>query len=68
LNDLENLERYTAWDFVLADDWLTNTAPMLHVADGISANGNQIIIPLLDTDNDLLVSELGNKEEITLGG
>ena len=24
LNDLENLERYTAWDFVLADDWLTN--------------------------------------------
>ena len=68
LNDLENLERYTAWDFVLADDWLINTAPMLHVADGISANGNQIIIPLLDTDNDLLVSELGNKEEITLGG
>lgn len=68
LNDLENLERYTAWDFVLADDWLTSTAPLLHVADGISAVGNQVIIPLLDTDNNALVQKLGNKQEITLGG
>ena len=68
LNDLENLERYTAWDFVLADDWLTATAPLLHISDGISAIGNQITIPLIDTDNELITEKLGNKEEITLGG
>lgn len=68
LYDLENLERYSAWDFVLCQDWLQSTAPLLHVSDGISASGNQVIIPLLDTDNDALVAYLGNKEDVTLGG
>lgn len=67
INPLENLEKYTAWDFVLADDWLTSTTAQLHIAEGITANGNVVNIPLFDTDNELLVEALGNKEEITLG-
>ena len=67
-SEMLGMERYTAWDFVLADDWLTATAPLLHISDGISAIGNQITIPLIDTDNELITEKLGNKEQITLGG
>ena len=64
---LENLN-YTCWDFVLADDWLTSTEAQLHVSEGITTDGNRVIIPLLETDNPLLEAKLGNQEEITLGG
>ena len=37
---LDGLGSYAAWDFAVADDWDTTTAPQLRVTDGITVAGN----------------------------
>ena len=66
---------FVSWDFVLANDWNTETAPQIRVQTGISVvvvseggvNYTEIHIPLTETNTEELVSALGNSSSITLG-
>ena len=66
---------FISWDFVLANDWNTETAPQIRVQTGISlvvvsesgVNYSEIHIPLTETNTEELVSALGNSSSITLG-
>lgn len=63
----ETVESLVAWDFVLANDWITTTVPQIRVFQGIKAQENSITIPLSDTNTVELISYLGNTETKTLG-
>ena len=63
----ETIESLVAWDFVLANDWITTTVPQIRVFQGITVQGNAITIPLSDTNTVELINYLGNSETKTLG-
>ncbi len=66
-NPLSGLENYASWDFVLAHDWNTSTTPQIHVAHGITASGNEVRIPITETNTNELIAALGNSASKTLG-
>ena len=58
---------YATWDFAVADDWDTKTKPQLRVTDGITVIGNEVHIPLTETNTEELIEALGNSESGTFG-
>lgn len=63
----DQVKNLVAWDFVLADDWITSTTPQIRVCEGISVEASTITIPLSDTNTVELISYLGNNATKTLG-
>lgn len=61
------LSSIVAWDFIMADDWITTTAPQIRVSDGITVDGSIITIPLSDTNTVELIAFLGNSATKNLG-
>ena len=57
-----DLSAYASWDFVIADDWNTATPPQIRVTDGITVSGNEVHIPLTETNTEELISALGAVE------
>jgi len=66
-NPVSGLENYASWDFVLAHDWNTSTTPQIRVTEGIIASGNEIRIPITETNTSELIASLGNSASKTLG-
>ena len=64
---LDGLGAYVSWDFAVADDWDTATKPQLRVTDGITVSGNEVHIPLTETNTEELIAALGNSESATFG-
>jgi len=64
----ENLEQFAAWEFYAGNDWDPNTPVMLAVAEGITAAGDKVTIPLNNTNTPSLAALIGNSEKITLHG
>ena len=64
---LDSLDPYVSWDFAVADDWDTATKPQLRVSDGITVSGNEVHIPLTETNTEELIAALGNSESATFG-
>ena len=64
----ENLEQFAAWEFYAGNDWDPNTPVMLAVAEGITAAGDKVTIPLNNTNPPSLAALIGNSEKITLHG
>ncbi len=66
---------FVSWDFVLANDWNTETAPQIRVQTGISVvvvsdggvNYTEIHIPLTETNTEELISALGSNPSVNLG-
>ena len=66
---------FVSWDFVLANDWNTETAPQIRVQTGIAVvvvseggvNYSEIHIPLTETNTEELVSALGSSASVNLG-
>ena len=58
---------YASWDFAVADDWDTSTAPQLRVTEGITVSGNEVHIPLTETNTEELIAALGTSESATFG-
>lgn len=56
-----------SWDFVIADDWVTNTPPQIRVSDGITVSDNEIHIPLTETNTEEMIMALGSAESKTFG-
>lgn len=63
----DNLGGYASWDFVIADDWNTSTPPQIRVIDGITITGNEIHIPLTETNTEELIASLGTAESKNFG-
>lgn len=61
---LESIDR---WDFILAHDWDLSTSPQIRITDAVTAAGNTVTIPLLDTNTVELHEILRQREEVTLG-
>lgn len=61
------MENYTSWLFVLASDWDVSTPPQVMVNEGITSDGNQVRIPLLNTNTQELATYLGTSETKTIG-
>ena len=59
--------QYAAWDFAIADDWDTSTAPQIRVREAIRVEGNEVHIPLTEMSTAELVKCLGTTESRTLG-
>ena len=64
---LDGLGAYVSWDFAVADDWDTATKPQLRVTDGITVSGNEVHIPITETNTEELIAALGNSESATFG-
>ena len=64
---LDSLDPYVSWDFAVADDWDTATKPQLRVSDGLTVSGNEVHIPLTETNTEELITALGNSESATFG-
>ena len=62
-----DLSAYASWDFVIADDWNTATPPQIRVTDGITVSGNEVHIPLTETNTEELISALGAVESKNFG-
>ena len=62
-----NLKSYASWDFVIADDWDTATPPQIRVTEGITVSGNEVHIPLTETNTEELISALGALESKNFG-
>ena len=58
---------YASWDFAVANDWDTATTPQLRVTEGISVSGNEIHIPLTETNTEELIAALGKNEQAQFG-
>ena len=56
---------YASWDFAVADDWDTSTVPQLRVTEGITVSGNEVHIPLTETNTEELIAALGTSESAT---
>ena len=63
----EYLAQFVSWDFALADDWDTSTKPQLRVAEGITVTGNEVHVPLTETNTEELIAALGTSESATFG-
>ena len=63
----DDLSGYVSWDFVIADDWNTATPPQIRVTNGISVSGNEIHIPLTETNTEELIAALGAVESKNFG-
>lgn len=63
----DNLTNMASWDFVIADDWNTATAPQIRVSEGITVSGNEVHIPLTETNTEELISALGSLETKNFG-
>lgn len=64
---LSGLDAYATWDFAIAHDWDTATAPQIHVSEGIEVSGNEVRIPLRQTDTVELKDALGVRESAVFG-
>ena len=64
---LSGLDAYATWDFAIAHDWDTATAPQIHVSEGIEVAGNEVRIPLRETDTVELKDALGVRESAVFG-
>ena len=64
---LDGLGAYASWDFAVADDWDTATKPQLRVTDGITVSGNEVRVPLTETNTAELIAALGTIESATFG-
>ena len=62
-----DLAAYASWDFVIADDWNTATPPQIRVTEGITVSGNEVHIPLTETNTEELISALGAVESKNFG-
>jgi len=66
-NPVTGLDAFVGWDFVLATDWLMTTPPQIRASTGITVDGNEIRIPLTETNTEELIAALGNQEAMTIG-
>ena len=64
---LDGLDGYVSWDFAVANDWDTSTAPQLRVAEGITVEGSTVRVPLTETNTEELIAALGTNESATFG-
>ena len=64
---LAGLGNYASWDFAIAHDWDTSTAPQIHTGEGIEVVGNEVRIPLRQTDTVELKEALGVRESAVFG-
>ena len=64
---LDGLDGYVSWDFAVANDWDTSTAPQLRVAEGITVEGSTVRVPLTETNTAELIAALGKNESATFG-
>ena len=64
---LDGLDGYVSWDFSVANDWDTSTAPQLRVAEGITVEGSTVRVPLTETNTAELIAALGKNESATFG-
>ncbi len=64
---ITELNNFIEWEFILASDWMITTPPQIRVTDGITVQGNEIHIPLLETNTNELIAALGNQEKISIG-
>ena len=58
---------YASWDFAIANDWDTGTTPQLRVTEGITVSGNEVHIPLTETNTEELIAALGKNEQAQFG-
>ena len=67
-NPWEDLEDYAAWEFYVGDDWDPATPVLLAVTENISAEGNEVRIPVTGTNNVALAAALGSAEKRSFHG
>jgi len=66
---------FASWDFLLANDWNTTTAPQIRVQSGITIESvtvgektyAEIHIPLTETNTEELITALGDNPSVKLG-
>ena len=66
---------FASWDFLLANDWNTTTAPQIRVQSGIAIESvtagektyAEIRIPLTETNTEELITALGDNPSVKLG-
>ena len=58
----EDLEEYAAWEFYIGQDWDPETPVLLGISEGISAAGDQVIIPVGNTNTKELAAAIGKSE------
>ena len=66
---------FASWDFLLANDWNTTTAPQIRVQSGITVKSvtvgektyAEIRIPLTETNTEELITALGDNPSVKLG-
>lgn len=63
----ETALNYATWDFAIANDWDTATLPQIRVVEGITVTGNEVHIPLTETNTNELIAALGKNESQTFG-
>ena len=64
---VSTLINYASWDFIIADDWNTETHPQIRVVDGIFIRDNEVHIPLTETNTEELITALGTQESKQFG-
>lgn len=64
---VSTLTNYASWDFIIADDWSTETLPQIRVVDGIFVQENEVHIPLTETNTEELIAALGTQESKQFG-
>lgn len=64
---VSTLINYASWDFIIADDWNTETHPQIRVVDGIFIRDNEVHIPLTETNTEELIAALGTQESKQFG-
>ena len=58
---------YATWDFAVANDWDATTKPQLRVTEGITVTGNEVHVPLTETNTEELIAALGKNEQAQFG-
>jgi hypothetical protein len=58
---------FDSWEFVLATDWDAGTPPQILVNSGITIDGSNVHVPILNTNTAELAAALSTKESIKIG-
>jgi hypothetical protein len=58
---------FESWEFVLATDWAVETPPQIIVNSGITVDGNNVHVPITNTNTAELAAALAAKESIKIG-
>ena len=63
---LEKLESFASWEFYAGNDWDPETPVMLAATEAITAQADNVIIPIKNTNTHELAAAIGRMEKISL--